>query len=220
MPVIAGNVVTVDQARPLVEAGADGLRVGMGSGSICTTQGVLGIGRPQLSAVHEVASWSPVPVISDGGTRGTADIVKALACGASAVMVGRYIAGCDETPGDVMLSGSQRLKRYRGMGSAGAIRDGGSRRYGHEADRQRKPAVVQGVEGWVPAAGPLEGILTETAAAIAKALEYLGCASVAELHQQVRLGRIRFQLRSDAARQEGAVHDISVSQMAGPPRKE
>lgn len=214
IPIIAGNVVRADAAQPLIDAGATGLRVGMGSGSICTTQQVLGLGRAQLSAVYEVARYAStrgVPVISDGGIREDGDIVKALACGASAVMVGRLIAGCDETPGEPVRHQDRLFKQYRGMGSPSAIRAGGQFRYGD--DRLSGPVVAQGVEALVPAQGSLDRFLPELAATLGKALEYCGCGSIEELHRKMRSGEVLFELRSNAARQEGRPHDILVSTM-------
>ncbi len=171
--IVAGNVVTTRQAAPLIAAGADALRVGMGSGSICTTQEVLGLGSSQLSAVYNVsrlASDHGVAVISDGGIGTTADIVKALVCGAQAVMVGRYIAGCDETPAeDRFEEDGRRFKKYRGMGSLGALQRGGALRYNDVADRDL--AVIQGVELEVPYQGSLDSRLTHPAAYVAKSLE-------------------------------------------------
>jgi IMP dehydrogenase len=207
--IMAGNVVTPAQAMPLIEAGADALRVGMGSGSICITQDTLAIGRSQLSAIYHT-SRAQLPVIADGGTRSTSDIVKALACGAAAVMVGRYIAGCDETLGDEERDSSgQRWKRYRGMGSPSAIREGGVKRYG--CDGSQRQTVAQGVEGWVPSQGSLDRLLPETAATIRKALEYFGCETVTVLHGKIERGEICFELRSDASRKEGKPHDIAFA---------
>lgn len=217
IPILAGNVVRADAAHPLIEAGATGLRVGMGSGSICTTQQVLGLGRAQLSAVYEVARYAStrgVPVVSDGGIREHGDIVKALACGASAVMVGRLIAGCDETPGEVMRVADRLYKRYRGMGSPSAIREGGRLRYSDE--RLAELVVAQGVEALVPAQGSLDRFLPELAAALRTALEYCGCASVANLHNKMRNGELLFERRSAAARHEGRPHDVVVSSLSEP----
>lgn len=211
VPVIAGNVVTPDQALPLIKAGAQGLRVGMGSGSICTTQTVVGTGRAQLSAIYHVAHAMqkmklPVAVIADGGIRTSGDIIKALACGASAVMVGRLIAGCDETPAKVEMLQGRRYKRYRGMGSAAAIARGGQLRYGQDINPAN--VVAQGIEGLIPVEGPLGNFLDQLASAVRTALEYLGCSSIQELHERMRAGNIRFELRSQAARLEAQPHDI------------
>jgi len=208
IPIMAGNVVTPAQAKPLIEAGATMLRVGMGSGSICTTQDKHGIGRALLSAVRHISLMAGVSVIADGGIRTTADMLKAFACGAQAVMVGRYIVGCDETPAEVVIDKYGRhWKRYRGMGSASAIAEGGFRRYGNDVDM--KNVVVQGVEGLVPACGSLDKLLPSTAAAIRKSLEYVGCSSIDDLHERVEEGIVRFDLQSVAARAEGHPHDIS-----------
>ena len=211
IPVIAGNVVTPAQAEPLLEAGANILRVGMGSGSICTTQDQVGVGRAQLSAVYHTSKMARkrnVSVVADGGIRTTADMIKALACGAKAVMLGRFIAGCDESPArEEVDQYNRRFKRYRGMGSLSAIRDGGSRRYGDEYSSSRI-VVAQGVEGLVPAQGKLDKLLPVTAAAIKKGFEYSGCGSIEELHDRAEKGEIGFELQSPAARAEGHPHDI------------
>jgi IMP dehydrogenase len=214
LPVIAGNVVTPEQAERLVKAGADALRVGMGPGSICITQDVVGIGRAQLSAVYHVARYaasldSPIPVIADGGIRSTGDIVKALACGASTVMLGRFIAGCEESPAEEVWHEGQRYKRYRGMGSAGAIKAGGAKRYDGQASR-KKSAVIQGVEGLIPFAGSLDKVIGEAADAVRKALEYLDSENVPHLHWNVRNGNIHFERRSESARKEGGVHNLTT----------
>lgn len=209
LPVIAGNVATAREADPLIQAGARALRVGMGSGSICTTQQVTGIGRPQLTAVYDVSCLArkfDVPVISDGGIRVSGDITKALACGASTAMVGRLIAGCDETPApETRNRHGQRVKRYRGMGSPSAIRERGRLRYETSAS---EPIVAQGVEADVPIQGSLDRLLPEIAMAIRKGLENVGCASIAELHQQTSNGTVRFERLSLASRIEGRPHDI------------
>lgn len=209
--VIAGNVVTPAQAEPLLEAGADALRVGMGSGSICTTQTALRIGRAQLTAVHHIAQFAArrgIPVIADGGIRNSGDILVALACGASSVMVGRLIAGCDETPGEETVDAhGRRLKRYRGMGSPSAIREGGRHRYGND-EQNDQPIVAQGIDAGVPPQGSLDRFLPELAAALTKGLEYLGCSTLLDLHARVQQGVVRFELQSHAARQEGRPHDV------------
>ena len=211
IPIVAGNVVTPAQAEPLVQAGADILRVGMGIGSICTTQGVTGIGRAQLSAIYHIGAWlrrahPNIRVVADGGIGSSGDMFKALACGASAVMLGQYLAGFDETPAEVVHLDGRRFKRYRGMGSPGALAVGGTRRYGAAS----VAAVAQGVEGLVPASGPLAPALVELSAQLAKSLEYVGCTSVAELHEKVATGVVRFEGRSAGAQTEGAVHGIHL----------
>jgi IMP dehydrogenase len=203
IPIVAGNVVTPGQAKPLIEAGACALRVGMGSGSICITQGQYGLGRAQGSAVRNVAGC-----IADGGIRTSGDMLKALALGARFVMVGSFIAGCDETPSDLVETEGRRYRLYRGMGSVGAMRDRSAMRYGGSAGNEVKRIVAQGVEGLVPAIGPLDERLGEALDGLRGALGQLGCASVPDLHAKVEAGEIRFELRSDAARREGAVHDL------------
>lgn len=206
LPIIAGNTVTVGQTAPLIAAGANAIRVGMGPGSICITQDQYGLGRAQGSAVYELGLHAGSPVIADGGIRHIGDMVKALALGATAVMVGRYVAGCDETPSPVVEHHGRRYKLYRGMGSLGAMRARKSNRY---TDGGNHEVVAQGVEdSLVPAIGPLDQRLRETLTGIKGALRQLGCASVAELHQLVRDGGLRFELRSEAAKREGAAHDI------------
>jgi IMP dehydrogenase len=205
IPVVAGNVVTPRQANCLDAGNVAAFRVGMGSGSICITQGQYGLGRAQASAVWHMAGAT---VIADGGIRHPGDMIKALALGASFVMVGNYIAGCDEAPGQVIMKEGRRYKYYRGMGSAGAMRDRGALRYGGSRGYNPREIVVQGEEGLVPAVGPLDDRLAEALAAVRGALKELGCASVRELHQEVREGRIRFEIRSEAAKREGAVHDL------------
>ncbi len=212
LPVIAGNVVTPHQAEPLVEAGASALRVGMGSGSICSTQEVLGIGSAQLSAVYRVARFVrdrglAIPVIADGGVRTTGDMFKALACGASAVMVGRFVAGCDESPAEETTVAGRTYKKYRGMGSLEAMKAGGKYRYATGL-ADTGDFVEQGVAGLVPAVGPLERTVSQVSQTLRLGLEYLGCFSIGELHRKVDEGAILFELRSQAAKLEGTPHDI------------
>jgi IMP dehydrogenase len=177
----------------------------MGPGSICTTQGTLGIGRAQGSAVYQTTRLSGA-VIADGGIRQPGDMLKALALGADFIMVGRYIAGCDETPSPTVVHNGQQFKLYRGMGSIGAMRARGGGRYGRDQDTV---LVAQGTDDQlVPQAGALDKVLQETLAALRLGLRQLGCASVAELHQAVSNGEIRFERRSEAAKREGNLHDL------------
>lgn len=215
IPIIAGNVITPEQAAPLLDAGATGLRVGMGPGSICITQQKTGSGGSQLSAVYRVANYARaygVPVIADGGIRTTGDMCKALACGASAVMVGKYIAGCDETPGESILDATTGLpkKRYRGMGSISAQRErqAARSRYGGDAGPHTGPLVEHGVDGKVPARGSLDKVLPEAAAALRDALTFHGCRTIPDLHEKLWNGNLRFERQSPAARAEGGVHDV------------
>ncbi|MBU0625580.1 IMP dehydrogenase [Patescibacteria group bacterium] len=205
--IVAGNVVTPRQAQQLVSAGADVLRIGMGPGSICTTQGKIGIGRAQGSAVCHLRQVGTG--IADGGIREVGDMVKALALGASHIMVGRYIAGCDESPAPEIEYNGRRYKMYRGMGSIGAMTSSGRGGSRYDSQAHEDELVAQGVEDQpIPAIGSLDRHLRLTIAGLKKALETLGCASVAKLHTAVAKGDIRFELRSEAAKIEGKPHDL------------
>ena len=209
IPIVAGNVVTPAQAAPLLKAGANILRVGMGIGSICTTQTVTGVGRGQLSAIYHVAKWVresefEATIIADGGIASSGDMFSALACGASAVMLGGYLAGHDETPAEVVPHNGFRYKRYRGMGSPAALVAGGQARYGASSG----VLVHQGVEGLVPASGLMAPALTELLAQLTKSMEYVACDSLADLHARLWDGTLRFELRSHGAQREGDVHNL------------
>lgn len=212
IPIIAGNVVTLSQAASLIEAGANALRVGMGSGSICTTQIIAGVGRALLSAVYHVShglsrnGYTDIAVIADGGIRYSSDIFKALACGASCVMLGSVLAACDESAAPVEMIGGRRYKKHRGMASPGAIREGGILRYGLELTRQT--IIPQGVEGLVPASGPVSRAMNDLIESLRISFEDVGCASLAHLHQKVDKGEVCFELYSPAAKKEGEPHDI------------
>ena len=207
--VVAGNVVTSAQARRLIEAGADGLRVGMGSGSICTTQEVCAVGRAQASAVYHtarVAREHGVPVVADGGVQSSGAVVKALALGASAAMAGSLFAGTAEAPGEYFSENGVRLKRYRGMGSLEAMEAGSSAdRYFADKEALRVP---QGVSGAVRDRGSLARLLPQLAQGIRHGLQDLGRPSVASLHEGLADGTLRLELRSAAAQREGGVHHL------------
>jgi len=208
LQVIAGNVVTERQCRRLLSAGADALRVGMGPGSICTTQEALAVGRPQASAVYHcarVGREAGVPVIADGGIASAGHAAKALALGACTVMMGSLLAGTDESPGEYFYEGGQRLKRYRGMASAAALKAGGAKRYQAEKDRIK---VVQGVEGFVIDKGPLKNFLPYLAQSLRHSMQEIGCRTVADLHEALRSSRLRFEMRSPSAQREGGVHSL------------
>ena len=206
--VVGGNVVTERQCRRLIAAGADALRVGMGPGSICITQETVAVGRPQASAVYycaKVGRESGVPVIADGGIASASQAAKAMALGGSTVMMGSLLAGTAESPGEYFYEGGRRLKRYRGMASASALKAGGAKRYNQEADRIQ---VVQGVDGVVVDKGPLKTFLPYLAQSLRHSMQEVGCRTIADLHQALDRSRLRFEWRSFSAQREGGVHSL------------
>ena len=212
--VVAGNIATADAARALVEAGADGVKVGIGPGSICTTRIVAGVGVPQISAVANVAEGlrnSDVPVISDGGIRFSGDIAKAIAAGAHAVMIGGLFAGTEESPGDVELYQGASYKSYRGMGSLGAMaeRHGSADRYSQDAATELEKLVPEGVEGRVPYKGSVVTILHQLAGGLRAAMGYTGSRSIGELRTRPVFVRV-----TNAGVRESHVHDVNITKEA------
>jgi len=210
--VIAGNVATAEATRALIDAGADGVKVGIGPGSICTTRVVAGVGVPQLTAVMEAAeeAWkSNVPVIADGGLRTSGDVAKALAAGASSVMVGSLLAGTDEAPGETFLYQGRAFKAYRGMGSVGAMARGSADRYFQQEVRDQLKLVPEGIEGQVPYKGPAKDVIHQLVGGVKAAMGYTGAATLEELRQRARFIRI-----TNAGLRESHVHDVSITREA------
>jgi len=210
--VIAGNVATAEAARALAEAGADAIKVGIGPGSICTTRIVAGVGVPQLSAIMAASAAAKahgVPVIADGGVRTSGDMAKALAAGASSVMVGSLLAGTDETPGETFLYQGRAYKAYRGMGSLGAMSRGSADRYFQQDIKDSMKLVPEGIEGQVPYKGPVRDVVHQLVGGVKAAMGYTGSRTIAELQQRARFVRI-----TGAGLSESHVHDVAITREA------
>jgi IMP dehydrogenase len=210
--VIAGNVATEEGARALLEAGADGIRVGMGPGAICTTRVISGVGVPQITAIAQSARGlndSGIPIIADGGIRYSGDIVKALAAGANCVMLGSLLAGLSESPGQLIIYKGRSFKTYRGMGSIGAMMAGARDRYGQESGSARDKLVPEGVEGRVPYKGPLGPFIYQLVGGLRAGMGYCGTRDIEELRTRTRFIKV-----SAATVQESHPHDIAITQEA------
>ena len=210
--VIGGNIATGDAAKALVEAGADGVKVGIGPGSICTTRVIAGVGVPQISAIANVAAaldGTGVPLIADGGIRYSGDMAKAIAAGGYCIMVGSMFAGTEEAPGEVILYQGRSYKSYRGMGSLGAMKQGSSDRYFQDASEGTEKLVPEGIEGRVAYKGPLAAIVHQMLGGLRSSMGYVGCATLDEMRTVPKFVRI-----SGAGMQESHVHDVTITKEA------
>jgi len=211
LQLIAGNIVTAAAAKALVDAGVDGVKTGIGPGSICTTRIVAGVGIPQITAVAEVAEaleGTGVPSISDGGIRYSGDIAKAIVAGAHSVMIGGLFAGTEESPGDVELYQGRSYKSYRGMGSLGAMaqRHGSADRYFQDSADELEKLVPEGIEGRVPYKGSLVAIIQQLVGGLRAAMGYTGCGNINEMRTKPKFVRI-----TGAGRRESHVHDVTIT---------
>ena len=207
--VIAGNVATAEAARALIGAGADGIKVGIGPGSICTTRVVAGVGVPQLTAIFDTAAAAAklgIPVIADGGLRTSGDVAKALAAGAAAVMVGSLLAGTEEAPGDTFLWQGRTYKSYRGMGSVAAMAAGSADRYFQQDIKDQLKLVPEGIEGQVPYKGPATAVLHQLIGGVKAAMGYTGAENLAAFRQRAEFVRI-----TNAGLRESHVHDVTIT---------
>ena len=207
---VAGNVATREGAAALVERGVDAVKVGVGPGSICTTRVVTGVGVPQLTAIFDaVEGAGDVPVIADGGIKYSGDIVKALAAGASSVMMGSMLAGTEESPGESLLLEGRRFKMIRGMGSLAAMQDGSADRYFQEGEMSPRKLVPEGIEGRVPYKGPVADVLFQMVGGLRSGMGYVGCASIEELRTESEFVRI-----TTAGLRESHPHDVTITREA------
>jgi IMP dehydrogenase len=209
---IGGNIATRDGARALVDHGADGVKVGIGPGSICTTRVVAGVGVPQITAIQNVAealAGTGIPCIADGGIRFSGDVAKAIAAGASSVMLGSLFAGTEESPGEIELYQGRSYKSYRGMGSLAAMQKGSSDRYFQEGDMNADKLVPEGVEGRLPYKGPVTAIVHQLMGGLRASMGYTGCRSIEEMR-----ARAEFVEITTAGMRESHVHDVQITKEA------
>ncbi len=210
--VIGGNIATATGARALVDHGADGIKVGIGPGSICTTRIVAGVGVPQITAIRNVSealAGTGVPCIADGGIRFSGDVSKALAAGANAVMIGGLFAGTEEAPGEIELFQGRSYKSYRGMGSLGAMQQGSSDRYFQDSENNADKLVPEGVEGRVPYKGTVMAVIHQLMGGLRASMGYLGCGTIDAMHQKAEFVEI-----SHAGMRESHVHDVQITKEA------
>lgn len=212
LQIVAGNVATAEATEALIEAGVDGVKVGIGPGSICTTRVVAGIGVPQITAISDcarVAKRHGVPIIADGGVKYSGDAVKAIAAGATSVMIGSLFAGTDESPGKLVLYQGRTYKSYRGMGSIGAMRQGSKDRYAQSDVLDARKLVPEGIEGRVPYRGPLSTVVYQLVGGLRAGMGYTGCRTIEALHTDAR-----FIKQSSQGLRESHVHDVVVTEEA------
>ncbi len=212
LQIIAGNIATAEAAEDLIKAGVNGIKVGVGPGSICTTRIVAGVGVPQVTALRDctrIADKYNIPVIADGGIKYSGDLAKAIGAGASTIMIGSLFAGTDESPGETFLYQGRTYKGYRGMGSLGAMSQGSSDRYFQSDVSATSKLVPEGIEGKVPYRGPLVNIIYQMLGGLRSGMGYVGAASIAQLQQRARFVRI-----SSAGLRESHVHDVIITKEA------
>jgi IMP dehydrogenase len=210
--VIGGNIATATAARALVDHGADGVKVGIGPGSICTTRIVAGVGVPQITAIDNVANalaGTGVPLIADGGIRYSGDISKAIAAGANCVMLGGLFAGTEEAPGETVLFQGRSYKSYRGMGSLGAMKDGAADRYFQDSDANVEKLVPEGIEGRVPYKGAVTAVIHQLMGGLSSSMGYVGCATIDEMRSRAEFVEI-----TSAGIRESHVHDVQITKEA------
>jgi IMP dehydrogenase len=210
--VIAGNIGTAEAAKKLAQAGADGLKVGIGPGSICTTRIIAGVGIPQISAVYDVAKaveGSGIPVIADGGIRYSGDIIKAIAAGAGSIMAGSLFAGVEESPGDTIIYNGRKFKAYRGMGSIDAMQQGSKDRYFQDVEDDIKKLVPEGIEARVPFKGNLAEVIYQMTGGLRAGMGYLGARNIAQLQKDAKFVRI-----TNSGIIESHPHDVTITREA------
>lgn len=209
--VIAGNVATAEAVKALIKAGADGIKVGIGPGSICTTRVVTGIGVPQLSAIYDcvTAAQGKVPIIADGGVRYSGDVAKAIAIGASAVMIGSILAGTEESPGEIFYRDGKTFKAYRGMGSLGAMKAGGKERYAQAMVKDEAKLVPEGIEGLILYKGPASREIYQLVGGLRSSMGYQGAATIPELQKKAQFVKV-----TKASQRESHPHDVLIAREA------